>query len=98
MTEQTAHLERVASKISEHILTFCAVNKQFRMDELVTYVQSQVSNVAPDSPSRILRYMRRDGLINYTVLSRKDSLYGIVESERMIPTDLTITQSELTIC
>ncbi len=73
------HLERVSSKIAQHIVTFCRrrVGSTFRMDELRRYVATRVRNTAPDSPSRILRSLRKKGLVSYRVESRKNSLYRV---------------------
>ena len=38
--------------------------------------------IAPDSPGRILRQLRQQKLLNYTVVSRRQSLYQVVPVER----------------
>ncbi len=80
MSAQADNIERVSAKIGDAIRRFCddRLGQTFRMEELVRYVQGETT-IAPDSPSRILRLLRRQGLIGYEVLSRKDSLYRVTE-------------------
>lgn len=78
---QGEHLERVSARIGRHILTFCQARiasgqLDFRMDELRAYVQAQ-AGVAPDSPSRILRDLRQQGLLRYEVVNRRASHYRL---------------------
>ena len=84
--EQGPQLERARAAISDHILHFCAVRLQsggvFRMDELRQYVAAHVP-VAPDSPGRILRDLRRSGEVDYQVAERQGSLYRVVAVERL---------------
>jgi hypothetical protein len=79
---QAAHLDRVQSKIAAAVLAFCRMrlatpSREFTMGELVYYVGYQVENVAPDSPSRILRQLRREGAVGYVVVNRRQSLYRV---------------------
>ena len=77
-SEQAENLARVTAKIGDAILRFCRsrLGETFRMEELVRFVRAETT-IAPDSPSRILRQLRSQGLIGYEVLSRKDSLYRV---------------------
>lgn len=79
ISEQDENLSRVHSKIAAVIIDFCTyrASLQFHMAELVAYVQSR-SDASPDSPSRILRELRRQGVIDYRVISRSRSLYELV--------------------
>ena len=45
------------------------------VEELRQYVELHAPDIAPDSPGRILRELRLDGLLNYEVINRRDSLY-----------------------
>jgi DNA-binding PadR family transcriptional regulator len=73
------HLERVCSTIQPLILEFCAGRREFHMTELADFVQRRAVFVAPDSASRILRKLRHEGLIQYTVVDRRASRYRIEE-------------------
>jgi hypothetical protein len=46
------------------------------MAELAEFVASAVQ-VAPDSPGRILRQLRRAGRVDYRIVNRAQSLYEI---------------------
>jgi len=75
--DQTAHLTRVTSKTSVAIAEFFAkldVGATFHAQELRDYVAAQVL-VAPASPDRVMRKLRKDGEINYELVDRKGSLY-----------------------
>ena len=79
---QAAHLARVSAKIADAVLAFCrarlaAGRPEFHADDLLSFVGCRVQGLAPDSPSRVLRMLRREGLLDYAVLSRKDSLYRV---------------------
>lgn len=65
-TTQDANLERVAERVATTVLEFCALRRQFHMVELSDFVRSRVE-VAPDSPGRILRELRRAGKVRYRV-------------------------------
>lgn len=49
---------------------------QFSMNELTQYVAAREA-VAPDSPARIMRALRSEGVIYYIVVSRSRSLYRV---------------------
>ena len=50
----------------------------FRMEELRRFVSKHVPlTVSPESPGRVLRMLRKQKLISYTLVSRVDSLYRI---------------------
>lgn len=75
--EQQAHLELVGDKIEGAILDFFAgrpIGFQFHAEDLLRFVGQSV-DVSPDSPSRILRHLRRAGRLNYRVINRAGSLY-----------------------
>ena len=70
--------ERVRSRIGSLILEFCRINDTFYMENLRTSIETRLGDIAPDSPGRILRQLRQQGLLNYTVVSRRQSLYRVV--------------------
>jgi hypothetical protein len=79
---QRENLERVSSKTGRYIVTFFQERrpgKRFHMEDLMEYVRARVPNIAPDSSSRIMRDLRQKGRINYRVVSRRNSLYEILE-------------------
>ena len=76
MTTHAEEHERVKSAIRKHIIAFCYPGRRFHMDELTRYVRGQVPT-APDSAGRILRALRQDGVIDYRLVSRRDSEYEI---------------------
>lgn len=80
MGEQRDQLSRVYGRIGQLVRRFCSqrahAGGMFHMDELVVWL-SQQTLAAPDSPSRILRYLRGAGLVDYVVVNRRQSLYRI---------------------
>lgn len=81
--EQPENLERVESRIGHIVLRFCVDtilhgDSVFYMEELRRYVSRETGHtVAPDSPGRILRELRKNRKLKYTVVSRRESLYEI---------------------
>jgi hypothetical protein len=87
--EQGKNLERVADKIGGSIIEFMRMiiargpatagehRVLFSMEGLHAWVTDSIRNVAPDSPSRILRMLRQQGKLDYVVVSRSDSVYEI---------------------
>lgn len=78
--EQAIQLGRVSDKIGAYIIEFCqyvvrAKEGRFFMKELQAYVSGIDPTTAPDSPSRILRALRKANVIDYVVTSRADSAY-----------------------
>lgn len=73
------YLATVAARIGDAIYAYCRgkVGGHFRADELRQYVTDNVGVCAPGSADRILRRMRQDSIIGYTVVSRAKSLYRI---------------------
>lgn len=81
---QATNLERVRAKLADAILAFCRQRlergqAEFHAGELLAFVEARVMGLAPDSPSRILRLLRRERKVDYTVVSRKDSLYRVMQ-------------------
>ena len=76
---QREHLDRVRGRIGPAVLEFCEGfprGSVFHMEALVRFIRAKLG-IAPDSPSRILRSLRQDGHIGYTVINRRQSLYRV---------------------
>jgi len=74
---QKVNLERVKSKIAPIIVEFFedrVAGFEFHMGELQRYVGAK-AQVSPDSPSRILRDLRKKGILDYEIISRPKSHY-----------------------
>lgn len=76
---QAANLQRVTDNIARHVIDFCRCRivlrqRSFHACDPVAYVTGMVVT-APDSPSRVLRDLRRQGRVDYIVVSRRASLY-----------------------
>jgi len=81
-TEQEKQVERVRGKIQAQILAWFQqhpVGHQFRLIDLTVDIARKVPSLAPDSPGRILRLLRGEGILDYKVVSRAQSLYEITE-------------------
>lgn len=78
MTTHAEEHDRVKLAIRKHILAFADAHMgcRFHMTDLTAYVRRQVPT-APDSAGRILRALRQDGVIDYRLVSRRDSEYEI---------------------
>jgi len=77
--QQAKELSRVRGKIARHVIAFykehvLSGNYTFRGNELTDYVFSR-EPIAFESPMRILRNLKTDGLLNYEVVNRAQSLY-----------------------
>lgn len=80
--EQRAELERVSERLDDLILEFCAVGRQFHMEELHRFIAARTA-AAPGSPDRILRALRQARRLNYRVVSRSASLYEVLPIEEV---------------
>lgn len=74
-----AHLERVASRIGAAVLEFCRGHKTFHAGELHHNVEVKTGVSAPASADRILLDLRQKGVVQYRVVSRRESLYEVME-------------------
>ena len=75
------NLERVRSRIEMSIMEFWGsleIGTEFHVAELNEYINADGITCAPDSPGRIMRLLKHQGDINYTVVSRKESLYRVL--------------------
>lgn len=74
------YLETVRARIGHAVMSFYMDRLrrnacQFHADDLRSWVIRKVSIAAPGSADRILRDLRQRKQLDYTVLSRADSLY-----------------------
>lgn len=84
MSAQAENIERVRSKIESSIINFALthIDKPFHMEDLTRHVKAQIPDIAPDSPGRILRLLRRQRALDYEVVNRRQSLYRITKFGR----------------
>lgn len=75
--EQRRHLESVSERIGPVIIEFMSAHsgQQFHADDLMKFVEDHCGKAAPESAGRVLRKLRRDGIVNYLVVDRGRSLY-----------------------
>ncbi len=73
-----AELQRVKNNIGDVVLNFVRYNRHFNAEELRNAVEASVGKVAPNSPYRIMYELKRQGKINYRVVSRSKSEYEIL--------------------
>jgi len=81
--EQDENLERVSSRIAPAILAFLKEvfkrkDRTFYADDLRRAVTRATGIVAPASADRVLRDLRQNHVIDYRVISRRESLYEIL--------------------
>ena len=86
---QGAHLKRVRQKLAPVVLAFCLRRldmgrPQFTMASLATYVLARAI-AAPDSPSRVLRDLRRRGIVACDLVSRRESTYRVRKVCPLLP-------------
>jgi hypothetical protein len=77
------NLKRVSVRLGPSVLDFCeriydTALKRFHAEELHQSVLHATGRQAPASADRILRDLRLRGLINYRVISRRESLYEML--------------------
>ncbi len=78
------NIGRVSEKIAAVVTEFCqsvGVGGKFHMIDLQDFVALRFS-IAPDSPGRILRDLRKRKLLNYRVVSRKQSQYQVLARQQ----------------
>lgn len=74
--------KRVSTRISPSIRRFCdhkyqQPDRRFHAEDLRGWVRRETGILAPASADRILRDLRQKGVIDYRILSRRESLYEI---------------------
>lgn len=74
------NLARVRDNIAEYVYTFCRlrIGRVFTAAQLRDHVTHFCPGIAPDSPGRILRDLRKSGRVQYELVSRAQSLYRVV--------------------
>jgi hypothetical protein len=83
MSEQQMQLFRVSDRISGLVIEFfqsVAIGGTFHAEELRAFVDSHCKS-APGSADRVMRSLRKSGVINYRVINRKSSLYLVERNE-----------------
>jgi len=82
-TEDRHERSRVYDHIAPLVLEFAAAytGKQFHAEDLRRFVLKHAPAVAPNSPYRILYELKREGRLNYKVISRSQSLYQFTPIE-----------------
>jgi hypothetical protein len=76
--EQSANLERATEHLADAVVAFwrARLGRDFYAYELVDFVREQLGpGLAPDSPGRVLRRLRRGRVVHYEVMNRAASLY-----------------------
>jgi len=94
--EQRENLERVSLRVAASVIRFCIERLQrgepeFHAEDLRTWVIQETGIAAPASADRILRDLRQRGIIQYRVLSRRESLY-VVLAVKGYPPEPSVTQ------
>jgi len=77
VSEDRQERARVYVKIAPLILQFAGImgERPFHVETLRRFVRHYYPEIAPDSPGRILRQLRVEGRLDYSVLHRRQSLY-----------------------
>lgn len=81
VSDNSEHLARVASSIGETVIAFVrgiGAGGRFYASALRDYVTDRHPCIAPESPGRILRELKRRGDVHYELVSRAESLYEVV--------------------
>jgi hypothetical protein len=76
--EQQEHLNRVKSRTALAIIRFLRGHRLFHAGELHEAVLLATGIAAPASSDRILRDLRQRKLVDYEVISRRESLYQVI--------------------
>lgn len=84
--EQTAQIARVRGRIGQAVIEFARTRVgEFGIEELQRFVRERCA-VAPSSPDRILRQLRREGVLDYECVSRSAALYRITRAPEVATT------------
>lgn len=77
MSDDQEERARVYARIAPLIIEFrlACLDSTFHAEELRCYVLTRLPSVAPSSPDRILRELRLNGVLDYVVVNRRQSLY-----------------------
>lgn len=79
MNQLNLDFARVSSRIGGAVVEFCRANRMFHAGELHRHVELATGVSAPASADRILRDLRKRGVVNYRVVSRGESLYEVIQ-------------------
>lgn len=74
--DNAQQLDRVMKGIGAAVLDFCRARSVFRGADLCDYVRQRCGGT-PESAARILRQLRRQGLVEYENTVRAGSLYTV---------------------
>lgn len=76
---QPRELKRVRETIGRAILQWCKVHvgREIHLEDLQTHVLANHSNTNLSSVDRVFRDLRKRGVIDYTCVRRRGSLYRI---------------------
>lgn len=84
MNEQATNQRRVTAAIEKHVLDYLRarnVGERFHMSYLTAYVTTVTGGyVAPDSPGRILRQLRKSGRVSVAMVDRAKSTYELTKA------------------
>jgi hypothetical protein len=78
MTQQDLNFARVQNRIGPVVRQFVEQHQSFTLDALNAYCASRVNGFRPDSPGRILRDLRRKGVVNYECVDRAGGRYEVI--------------------
>lgn len=78
-------LKRVSSRTEKAIIQFLRLRQgstgvrsaMFRAEDLHRFVSRQTGKNAPASADRVLRHLRQQGVVDYVVVNRAQSLYRV---------------------
>lgn len=76
-----AKINRVSDDLKKVVLEFRSLfhdGEVWHDSDLADFIRDSGYIIAPASPSRILRDMRAQGLLNYEVVHRRQSLYRFI--------------------
>ena len=73
---QADHLRRVGGNIGAAVLAYCRLHRRFTAVDLHAAVAGTIET-SPGSCTRILRSLRRKGLIDYVVTNRRRGEYAV---------------------
>ncbi len=79
--QQTANLDRVRSKIGLAVLAFAKARLETQPEFVITELYKFVADgfsIAPASADRILRDLRQNGQLDYTIVNRRQSRYKVL--------------------
>lgn len=78
MNDNAPFMQSTAARLTPAIVAFCRprIGREFHADDLRAFVAGSVG-CAPASSDRVLRHLRQRGVIGYSVINRRASLYRI---------------------